>query len=256
MRPELFRIEWRSQSLHVEAWTFFVVVGAIAGALWAVRTRRQRELVGKYVIEAALVLFVGGTIASLGTYALVYHTESPWRGMHSFGWIVGSGISIGVYARVRRLSFWGGLDVIVPSLLLASAIGRVGCLMKGCCHGAATAPPAGVFMRSALLGPGYYLPVQAILGVMDATLFLLLEFRLRRAATFRGQIATTGLIGYSAYRFAAEFLRIDPIQVAWLTATQLGCLVLGPVVLVVRRGLRREGHAPFRRLELGPVADR
>lgn len=40
-----------------------------------------------------------------------------------------------IYGRVRGVNTWKMGDVVMPSVLLGQAIGRLGCFFAGCCHG-------------------------------------------------------------------------------------------------------------------------
>lgn len=42
------------------------------------------------------------------------------------------------YLRRHNISFWEAADIIIPYLPLGHAIGRIGCLLYGCCFGAPT----------------------------------------------------------------------------------------------------------------------
>jgi phosphatidylglycerol:prolipoprotein diacylglycerol transferase len=56
-------------------------------------------------------------------------------GLVVYGSLIGGMLAAIVYFRVTKLSFAKVADLIVPGMLLGLAIGRIGCLMNGCCYG-------------------------------------------------------------------------------------------------------------------------
>ena len=57
-------------------------------------------------------------------------------GLVVYGGIIGGMIATMVFFYRNRLSVLAMFDVMAPALLLGIAIGRLGCLMNGCCYGA------------------------------------------------------------------------------------------------------------------------
>ncbi len=56
-------------------------------------------------------------------------------GLVVYGSLIGGTLAALVYFRITKLSFPKVADLIVPGMLLGLAIGRMGCLMNGCCYG-------------------------------------------------------------------------------------------------------------------------
>ncbi len=92
---------------------------------------------------AALGFAVGGSIA--GGYALFVcvewiRTGSPMDAIHNgglvfFGAPVGGGLALLFAARGLELPLGRLLDVSVPAIPVAHAMGRIGCFLGGCCFG-------------------------------------------------------------------------------------------------------------------------
>ncbi len=57
-------------------------------------------------------------------------------GLVVYGGIIGGMVGTAIFFRRNRLSLLAMYDVMAPALLLGIAIGRLGCLMNGCCYGA------------------------------------------------------------------------------------------------------------------------
>ncbi len=116
-------------------------------------------------------------------------------------------------ADIRRL-----INAILPSLPLAHAFGRVGCLLAGCCYGVPYNGVCAVVYHSPIsdVPAGVPLfPVQLLEAAVNILIFLALLFLCRGGARgFRLLFAYAGL--YSAARFGLEYLRYDSIRGSFL----------------------------------------
>jgi len=68
-----------------------------------------------------------------------------WEGgLAIHGGVLAGALTIYVFARVKRVSFWALTDCLAPSLILGQAIGRIGNLMNGDAYGTPTTLPWGI----------------------------------------------------------------------------------------------------------------
>ncbi len=65
-------------------------------------------------------------------------------GLVVYGSILGGCVAIIAYLALKRLPILATLDLFAPSLALGIAIGRLGCLMNGCCFGGPCDMPWGI----------------------------------------------------------------------------------------------------------------
>ncbi len=115
-----------------------------------------------------------------------------------------------------RQSTGDGFAVALP---LSQAIGRIGCLLNGCCYGAVTDSALGVHMHGFARHP-----VQIYELVLDLALAGAL-WATRRSERPRGHLFRMYLIGYAVIRFVTEFFRGDPaVHLGPITLVQLVCL--------------------------------
>jgi phosphatidylglycerol:prolipoprotein diacylglycerol transferase len=56
-------------------------------------------------------------------------------GLVVYGSLFGGMLAAVVYLKLQKLPFWRTADLIAPGMVLGLAIGRIGCLMNGCCYG-------------------------------------------------------------------------------------------------------------------------
>lgn len=236
MRPVLFRAELFGFELSPSSYAVLYVLAFLAGAALVLAPRASRRELGPFAHEIALVLVLGGFLVSRLTKPVVYAgTGATTGGTYFFGWALGSAALLFAYARWRSLDAARLFDALAPAVLLGSAIGRIGCLLAGCCRGIACAPPWGVELAGRA---GTYFPAQLVNALGDAlALALLLAFvrpRVRRS----GRLAIAAIWLYVAFRFPVEWLRAEPAVLLGLTQGQLLGAALLPLTAVLwwRRG--------------------
>ena len=106
------------------------------------------ELIVDIGIVAILSSIVGARLFYILFYDLQYTLEHPGEllklrqtGLVFYGGLifaVGSGL---MYCRLKRAPIRLVLDVAAPSIAIGQAIGRIGCLMSGCCYGKPASVP-------------------------------------------------------------------------------------------------------------------
>jgi phosphatidylglycerol:prolipoprotein diacylglycerol transferase len=112
--------------------------------VWSlVMTRKDPRITSEVVVNAALVGVPSGIV-----FSRLFHVADHWSyysqhlneiiggaGLAIYGAVLGAAFGIWVYSRFRRLPFGHLADVVAPGIILAQAIGRVGCTLNGCCYG-------------------------------------------------------------------------------------------------------------------------
>lgn len=189
------------------AFTIGAFLAASTSTLWRARDRAAlwRCLPG---LLAACVLV--GYACSFATKWLLYHTvlgldDDVSSGTHFYGVAIGAAVATWLYARRVGLDYAMFADAAFPSVLLGSAVGRVGCYFGGCCGGGVDLP----------------VPVQLLSSSLDLTGYAVVACLVRGAAMPAGRAATAAVVWYGSIRFGIEFLRNEPRLVAGLTLAQL-----------------------------------
>jgi phosphatidylglycerol:prolipoprotein diacylglycerol transferase len=137
-------------------------------------------------------------------------------GMSWFGGLTLGGLCGLIYLKKKQLSVYKVLDLIVPFLALAQAIGRIGCLLNGCCFGKVS--NFGIYFP---LHQATLIPTQLYSSLLLLLIFIILRF-LQERPHQPGQILFTYLLLYSLKRFFIEFFRADnPRVFGGLTLFQL-----------------------------------
>lgn len=115
----------------------------------------------------------------------------------------------------NKISFWKSIDIYLPALTIAHAMGRLGCLAAGCCYGRPTDLPWGIHLHSELVEPSFrgvsLHPVQLYESAALIVFFLgLLVLHKRRK--FDGQVGVTYLLAYPFIRSFIETFRGDSVR--------------------------------------------
>jgi phosphatidylglycerol:prolipoprotein diacylglycerol transferase len=161
--------------------------------------------------------------------------------------------------RKHRLPLWTSGDLFAPGIALGYMVGRLGCLLAGCCYGKPTDvawaitftdPVANLNVGTPLNVPLH--PTQLYESLAGLVIFLVLVVFERRGRAFAGRTFWLFVLFYSVSRFVIEFFRGDDrgMPLEWLSTSQLISLILFPLSLVMlwylSRPSRPQTEAPAR----------
>lgn len=198
-----------------------MVTGALFAFLLLLYTVRFRPVRRDDVFYTAIYAVIGGLVGAKLLYLLVelpaiFENPKVLLGMIAGGTVFYGGLIGGIvggllYTRRYKTSVLCTADVLLPSLALAHAFGRVGCFFAGCCYGMACDSPISV-----VYPPGSYppsgiplLPTQLMEAAFLLLLCLFLLLRLKKSKK-GGEIAGWYALLYGVWRFVIEFFRADP----------------------------------------------
>ncbi|MEC8424047.1 MAG: prolipoprotein diacylglyceryl transferase family protein [Myxococcota bacterium] len=142
----MFPTLYSSDMVSIHAWGLMVLL-AFAVACGVAGWRAPRvgidpdKLVPLYVLVgvagmlgARLLHFVFAEPDLFFTNPLGFF-DAEHGGWAFYGGVIG-GVGAGaVYARVRDVAVWKLADIAAASIMLGLAVGRIGCVLAGCCHG-------------------------------------------------------------------------------------------------------------------------
>jgi len=212
--------------LSIYSYGLAIALGFLTGLSLA-SLKAQKENIDKDIIfNFAFFAFICGIIGARLFYVLEHfsdYTESPLEiimlqhgGMSWFGGLILGSLCGLIYLKKKQISVYKVLDLIVPFLALAQAIGRIGCLLNGCCFGKVSSFGIYFPVHQATL-----IPTQLYSSLLLLLIFIILRF-LQDRPHQPGQILFSYLFLYSLKRFFIEFLRADnPRVIMGLTLFQL-----------------------------------
>ncbi len=164
MYPILFEIPligWK-----IPGYGFMLMIGFLVAILWAARRAARSGGNPDVILNCGFVCLFAGIVGCRAMYVIHYWDQFASRGnwlsvlisivdvrqggMEFYGGFLLSIASVVAWLRwVEKVSLRWYFDIIAPSSAIGLAIGRVGCLLNGCCYGgtcdfpwAITFPPA------------------------------------------------------------------------------------------------------------------
>jgi phosphatidylglycerol:prolipoprotein diacylglycerol transferase len=232
--------------------------------LWlAARRARAAGLDANKVLDLGIWVIIA---ALVGAKALLFILDfqqftSSW---HDFTLLLRSGgvfyggliaaILVCIYQlRKHKLPLWTSGDLFAPGIALGYMVGRLGCLLAGCCFGKPTDLPWAITFTdpTANLNVGTPLnqplhPTQiyeSLAGLIILVVLLAIE---RRGRAFAGRTFWLFVLLYSISRFVIEFFRGDDRGMVFdlLSTSQFISVVLGPLSLLMLWYLSRPAEPP------------
>ncbi|MBQ7502909.1 prolipoprotein diacylglyceryl transferase [bacterium] len=153
-------------------------------------------------------------------------------GITIIGALIFGNLALVWLCRKYKLSPWLCLDLYAAPLLLGMALGRLGCLMEGCCYGKKCADTfffGIVYPAAAQLGAFHRHPVQIYELLLDLILMGVCLWFLKRQK-FQGQTFWALFAGYGLIRFTTEFFR-ESRMLSVFSLAQWVCLLIFAVGL-------------------------
>ncbi len=248
------RFAFQIGSLTITWYGLFVAAGFWLGSWTAARRAPRVGVSPDTVWDLLWVLILAGIVGARMLYVATYwerdFQNQPFSevfmvhhgGLVFHGGFLLAAVSAFAWCAWRRIPGWRMADILAPSLAIGHALGRIGCLLNGCCYGQrcelpwAIRYPASYGLPDARLHPTQL--YEALLGLALAGL-LAWVFRRRR---FEGQVFALYLMLYALLRAFVELYRGD-YPVAALTGgvvtpaqwVSAGLLLAGIVVYLLRR---------------------
>jgi phosphatidylglycerol:prolipoprotein diacylglycerol transferase len=230
-------------SLHASPYGWPMLAGIFVSVIfWSRLARRDERLVLIYIAALAGAFLGAKIVYLLAEGWLHWHDANRWL-------ILGTGKSItgallGGYAGVelaKKLAGYRGVTgdwfaLIAPVGII---IGRLGCLLHGCCLGSVCSP-AWYTIDDAAGAPRWpAVPLEMLFNVVAIAAVLVLRHRY----LLPGQHFHLYLIGYGLFRFAHEFWRATPKILGALSGYQLAALAVLALGLIGFVERRRKQHA-------------
>ncbi|MFA5606538.1 MAG: prolipoprotein diacylglyceryl transferase [Leucobacter sp.] len=260
--------------LRIYVYALCIILGIILAGIWTGRRLSARGAERGAVLDFIVWSLVLGIIG-----ARLYHVLSHWSdyfgpgknpleifafwngGIAIFGALLGGAVGVFIASRLTGIRFFSFADALVPGLLLAQAIGRLGNWFNHELFGGPTTLPWGLEIDSS--NPAF--PI----GLPEGTLFhptflyeglwniigiLVLLAIERRWRPRWGKFFALYLIWYGIGRAFTESLRVDPsliiLGLRTNVLTALLAVVLGVVLIIIQSrrhvGLETSVYLPGR----------
>lgn len=240
--------------LSVRWYGIMVALGVAVVVAWSVWQSRKKgaKFTGDEALTAALVGIPSGVIISKLMHVIdniviakfhpeiggiIDYTQFPLQifsggGLTIEGAVLGAALGIWIYSRFTKFKYGAFVDAIAPGIILAQAVGRIGCTINGCCYGLPTDLPWAVaYINPAsevarnMLGVGVH-PTQVYEIMYDLIVFGIL-MGLRNKFKPDGSLFLIFLSLYAGWRIGIDFIRDgNPFLFGLHQAQVVGILIL------------------------------
>lgn len=138
--------------LPIRGYGVMLLIAMVAAVFIAIHRARQVGYPAEAIITMTFFAFVFGIGGARLFYVIQFWNEQfyrggdPWAtlqavanvtqgGLVVYGGFIGGGLGILGYLLWNNLPVYRTGDIVAPSLMIGLAIGRIGCLLNGCCYG-------------------------------------------------------------------------------------------------------------------------
>jgi phosphatidylglycerol:prolipoprotein diacylglycerol transferase len=260
MYPILFEIgDW-----PVYAYGVLLAAAYLVALQFAVVRARRQGLDGTKVMDFGIYLIIAALVGAKAMLIIVdfdYFVRQPREllslvraGGVFYGGLIAALATALWLSRRYGLSLWTAADLFAPGIALGHVIGRLGCLLAGCCYGTPTSLPWGITFTNPVAAANVGTPLGVPLHptqLYDAGAELLILGVLllteRRGRPFPGRTFWLYMLLYGVSRFIIEFFRGDDRgMLAGLATSQVVSVIVVPlaVVMLWRLGRRATPATP------------
>lgn len=198
---------------NIYSYGLMLAIAFMAGSALAVSQAKREDMNPDIVFNFCFLVFISGIMGARLLYVienLSYYLKSPFEvimltrgGLSWFGGFTSAVLTGVIYLKIKRLLIYKVLDLMCPFVALGQAIGRVGCLLNGCCYGKIS--KFGIYFE---VHKSVLIPTQIYSSLALLLIFIILRL-LQDRPHKEGRIFFSYLLLYSMARFSIEFWRAD-----------------------------------------------
>ncbi len=267
--PVIFSFKLFNWEIVLRWYGVLVMLGAVAGAIWAEKEIKRRGENGEVIWDAMVLVLPIGILGARFWYVAnsifggtTYYLENPahifyvWEGgLHFFGGLLFGGLALIFFLRKNGMDVWLFLDALAPATLLGQALARPANFINQELYGQPTQLPWGIPIEANHRLAQYsdmikfpfettrFHPTFAYEMVLNFLFVLLLWWLSRRYEEDLkpGTLFSTWLVFAGLSRTFIEFFRPDQARigetfVSYTMAVSFGMAIAGVVLLLIRFG--------------------
>lgn len=259
MHPILFELG----PITIYSYGVLLAAAYLLGLWMAARRARRAGLDPNQVLDLGIWVIIAALIGAKALLFIVNFEQftSSWSefttllrsGGVFYGGLVAAVVVCVYQLRKHRLPLWTSADLFAPGIALGYMVGRLGCLLAGCCFGRPTDVPWAITftdpMANLNVGTPLNVPLHPTQLYESAAGLIILGVLLaaeRRSRAFAGRTFWLFVLLYSVSRFIIEFYRGDERGMPFdaLSTSQLISLLLFPLSLFMLWYLSRPSPPP------------
>lgn len=222
MLPEICKIG----IFTVYSYGLMLVLAFFTASYLASLQAKKEGIDPEVIFNLCFTVFICGIIGARVFYVF-NHLSDYWHnplevfmlqrgGLAWFGGAIAGHLAAIVFIEKHKLNLFKVLDLLVPFVALGQAIGRIGCLLNGCCYGRPS--EFGIYFKTF---HQHLIPTQLYSSLLLLVIFFILRY-IQNKKHVTGLVVATYLLLYAVKRFFIEFLRNDtPRSIFGLTIFQV-----------------------------------
>jgi phosphatidylglycerol---prolipoprotein diacylglyceryl transferase len=250
VHPELARLHLFGFERIIYWYGVLMIAGVAIGIAVGVARAPRFSLARFDVLAVGLLGLVGGLVGGVVVYDVV-----QWRaivadprlllrpGLVFYGGFLGGAAAAWAYCRAWGVSLARVADAGAPGLALGHAIGRIGCLLGGCCYGRPVAPdfPLAVQLAGTTRHPTQLYEAAGLVVIAVGTALLPAAVIRRPGATFLVYLGAYALLRFFVEPFRGDDAERGFFVTHWLSTSQAIALAMLAVSAVLLYRLSRKG---------------
>jgi phosphatidylglycerol:prolipoprotein diacylglycerol transferase len=219
--------------LNVRWYGILIALAIVVIVLWTVwQVRKGAKISYDTVFTAALVGIPSGIVFARLLHVVdnivvaklhpelalagrvIDYTQDPGKiigggGLAIYGAVLGAALGVWIYSRFSKFEYGYIADLVAPAIILAQAIGRVGCTINGCSYGMPTSLPwAVIYSHPDSLAPhGIALHPAPLYEIIYLAVIFGVVLWLRGRLKPDGSLFLVYLGLYSVWRLGTDFFR-------------------------------------------------
>ena len=246
MNPIMFNLF----GLEIRWYSFFLLIAMIIGILLLKAEAKRFEMNWDFIFNLAFWTIIFGILG-----ARIYYVAFNWSlykgdllsifkvwegGLAIHGGLIAGAITLFVYCNKNKANTLKVIDMALPSVIIAQAIGRWGNFFNSEAHGMATSLSRleelhipNFIIKGMHINGVYYQPTFLYESIWCLLGFIILIIIRKNKYTKVGTITGTYLIWYSLGRFFIEHLRTDSLMIGGFRVAQIVSIILFALGLVL-----------------------
>ena len=133
-------------SFTIHGYGLMIGLGVAAALMMGDYRAKKFGLDGEHIYGMTFSAVILGFLAARILFIITQwndYLQNPMRyltgaGFVVYGGIIGGALTIYGFCKIKKIDMLAYLDLMIPSVALAQAFGRVGCFLAGCCYGRET----------------------------------------------------------------------------------------------------------------------
>ncbi len=236
--------------MEIHWYSIMLFIGILVGSNLAIKEAKRHGMNENKMVDLLFLAIIFGILGARVYYVLFnldYYTANPneifkvWEGgLAIHGGIIAALVCISIFCYQRKINLLKILDYLVPSLILAQAIGRWGNFFNGEAHGAICSLE---FLQSIFvpdfvingmyINGNYYLPTFYFESLWCLFGFILMIVLRSRKFNKVGFLTGFYFVWYGFERFFVEGLRTDSLMFLGFKIAQIVSILMVLVGIVI-----------------------